>query len=190
MVQLTPPNRDEALVDFVPFPDGTEDAQREAYWAQVQANWREELVGWEQTKAADQFTYDHCAARVRSADAAEARQWAKERAAAKRARAAERAAARRRCTPVGAMSVRKSRPSISCSLARQLARVSRSKRLYAGWRRASYVHGYSATKLVTREDAHHELHVYRLPTDPYMQAIWRKGNLRVVVGSGGCDGFC
>ena len=62
------------------------------------------------------------------------------------------------------------------------------RRRYSG--RRSCLRGYSSYKLVTREDANHELHVYRVPTDPYMQAIWRKGNLRVVVGSGGCDGLC
>lgn len=189
--RLTPPDYNEEMADFVPFPDGTEDAQRAAHWAEVQANWTSELADWEQSKAADQSTYNSCAARIKREEAADARERAREQAADKRARAEELAAARHRCRNYGAIRIWKSRPAISCSTARSLARVHRSARVHAGWHRTAYKQGFDSFKLVTTEDANHELHTYRVPTLPYMQATWRKGTLRVVVESGHfCEDVC
>ena len=189
--QLTPPDYNAVMADFVPFPDGTEDAQRAAHWAEVQAQWTSEVAGWGQNKAADQATYNYCAARIKRAEAEDARERAREQAQAKRARAEARAAARHRCANYRAIRIWKSRPGIPCSMARALARVSRSARAHSGWHRTAYKQGFDGSKLVTTEDANHELHTYRVPTLPYMQATWRKGTLRVVVESGHfCENVC
>jgi hypothetical protein len=80
---------------------------------------------------------------------------------------------------------------VSCKAARKLARYGSVKgRRIAGWKQTSYASGHAGSRLVTRDDSRGEVHFYRVPTDPYMQAIWRKGQARIVVGSGGCDGMC
>ena len=56
--RLTPPDYKDVMADFVPFRDGTEDAQRAAAWAQAQAQWTNELAGWAQNKAVDQASYN------------------------------------------------------------------------------------------------------------------------------------
>lgn len=188
----SPPTREQALEDFSPFPGSTEDvdAQREAYWQAKWAAWLEERASWEEYKARDQARYAECVARIKKEQADYERKEAKSERARERAERARRKAARLRCARIGNRRIWKNRRSVSCHVARKLARVSRTHKRFAGWRRASYVHGYGGYRVMTRVDAYGEIHSYRVPTDPYIQAIWRKGSRRVIVGSGGCDGMC
>jgi hypothetical protein len=183
--ELSPPNRADVIDSHFTEDDHPTEAEKEAAWQEALADWGNYIASLEKVKARHQTEYNECVADMKRREAAD-----------KRTKAEARAAARLRCADYRAAGVRirirKSRPGVPCSLARELARLTRSNRQHAGWRRTSFERGYDGSKLVTVEDARtRELRTYRVPTLPFMHATWRKGALRVVVESGYfCERVC